>query len=418
MMVMVRIKLIEIKPYSKNGKRHSQKQIQQIANSIKEFGFNQPIVIDRDNVIIVGHGRYEAAKLLDLKEVPVLQVDLDEKRAKAYRLADNKLNESEWDMSLVIEELKELDTLGFDIDLTGFDRDLLIEPDEKDDFIPDNAPTRCKRGDIWLLGNHRLMCGDSTKREDVERLMDGKKAELLFTSPPYSDMRTYGGGKDLLVDNLSEFVSVFGPYVNYQVINLGIQRKNGEIFEYWNEYIRKAREVDYKFLSWNVWNRETARSIGQQRAFFPIAHEWIFIFGKESKDINKTKEKSAFTKQDKRLVKTRRQKDGSTKYSSVGNLIGSMTKMTSVFTSQPELSNAVRKTHPATFPVLFPQEFIKAMTKINDIVVDPFLGSGSTLIAAEKTNRICYGMEIDEKYCDVIIKRWEDYTSQKAINVV
>src|SRR3990167_3402228 len=184
MMVMVRIKLIEIKPYSKNGKRHSQKQIQQIANSIKEFGFNQPLVIDKDNVIIVGHGRYEAAKLLNLDKVPVLQVNLSEKKAKAYRLADNKLNDSDWDMDLVIEELKSLEDDAL-VALSGFEKDLLIEPDEKDDIIPENVETRVKLGDIWQLGQHRVLCGDSTQPEAVLRLMDGKKADMVFTDPPY-----------------------------------------------------------------------------------------------------------------------------------------------------------------------------------------------------------------------------------------
>lgn len=142
----------EIKPYEKNAKKHSTKQIKQIANSIKEFGFNQPIVVDKNNIIIVGHGRLEAAKLLGLTEVSTLIVDLTEEQAKAYRLADNKLNESEWDIKLAIEELKEL-SKEMQV-LTGFDLDLLIEPDEKDDVIPENVPTMTQKGDLWQLGRH------------------------------------------------------------------------------------------------------------------------------------------------------------------------------------------------------------------------------------------------------------------------
>ena len=160
-----------IKPYNKNAKIHSKRQIEQIANSIKEFGFNQSLVVDKENTIIVGHGRYEAAKLLGLTDVPVIQIDLSEEKAKAYRLADNKLNESDWEMGLVIEELKGL-TLEL-VDLTGFDRDLLIESDERDDLVPDNAPPVAKIGDLWALGRHRLMCGDSTSKEAVERLTYG-----------------------------------------------------------------------------------------------------------------------------------------------------------------------------------------------------------------------------------------------------
>ena len=140
----------DIHPYPKNAKKHTAKQIAQVAASIKEFGFNQPIVVDKDNVIIVGHGRYEAAKILGLEKVPTIQVDLTDKQAKAYRLADNKLNESDWDMDLVIGDLKELDSILFD--LTGFDSDLLIEPDDKDDVLPENPPPKAKLGDLFVLG--------------------------------------------------------------------------------------------------------------------------------------------------------------------------------------------------------------------------------------------------------------------------
>ena len=163
------IKIQDIKPYEKNAKKHPKKQVEQVAKSIKEFGFNQPIVIDKKGVIIVGHGRYEAAKLLGLSDVPVIEVELTEEQAKAYRLADNKLNESEWEMDLVIEELKGLDDDM--LDLTGFDKDLIIEPDEKDDEVPEvPEEPKSKLGDLYELGKHRVLCGDSTKVADVERL--------------------------------------------------------------------------------------------------------------------------------------------------------------------------------------------------------------------------------------------------------
>ena len=165
------MKIDELKPYPKNARKHSPQQIELIKKSIKEFGFRQPIVIDKNKEIIIGHARLEAAKQLGLKEVPVIDAkDLTPQQVRALRISDNRLAElAQWDMSLVIEELKGLDTNL--VDLTGFDRDLLIEPDEKDDIIPDSAPTRAKLGDIWALGRHRVMCGDSTKKEDVERLM-------------------------------------------------------------------------------------------------------------------------------------------------------------------------------------------------------------------------------------------------------
>lgn len=194
-----------------------------MAESIKKFGFNQPIVIDKNNVIIVGHARYEASKLLGLKDVPVLQVDLTDEEAKAYRLADNKLNESDWDMDLVIEELKGLnDEL---IDLTGFDKDLIIKPDKDDDVIPKlPKESKAKRGDIYQLGKHRLMCGDATKIEDVEKLMDNEKAQMCFTDPPYNI--NYTGGmvkkkktKKILNDNMkSEQFYFFLLEINKRII--------------------------------------------------------------------------------------------------------------------------------------------------------------------------------------------------------
>jgi site-specific DNA-methyltransferase (adenine-specific) len=179
------MKIENIKPYEKNAKKHPKKQVEQVAKSIKEFGFNQPIVIDKKGVIIVGHGRYEAAKLLGLSDVPVIEVELTEEQAKAYRLADNKLNESEWEMDLVIEELKGLSEDM--LDLTGFDKDLIIEPENKDDEVPEvPEEPKSKLGDLYELGNHRVLCGDSTKAEDVERLMDGKLADMIHTDPPYN----------------------------------------------------------------------------------------------------------------------------------------------------------------------------------------------------------------------------------------
>ena len=178
------IEISKIKPYSKNAKKHPQKQIKQVANSIKRFGFVQPIVIDKNNEVVIGHCRLEAAKLLGLTEVPYISVEnLSDEEVKALRLADNKLNESEWDLNLVIEELKGLSSEM--MELTGFDKDLIIETDEKDDLIPENVPSVSKLGDLYELGKHRVLCGDSTKKEDVEKLMDGKKADMVFTDPPY-----------------------------------------------------------------------------------------------------------------------------------------------------------------------------------------------------------------------------------------
>jgi hypothetical protein len=187
--------ITELRPYPANAKKHPEKQIRQIADSIEAFGFNQPIVADKTGTIIVGHGRYEAAKLLGLTEVPVITLDIDEEKARAYRLADNKLNESDWDFDLVIAELKEL-SLPL-LDLTGFSRDLLLNNDENDDVVP-GAPAvaRSNPGDLYILGGkHRVICADSTKEETYAKLMGDAKADMVFTDPPYN-VNYKGQGKN------------------------------------------------------------------------------------------------------------------------------------------------------------------------------------------------------------------------------
>ena len=376
-----------------------------------------PIVIDSQNIIVAGHTRWKAAKKLGLSEVPcIVADDLNDEQIKAFRLADNKVSEkAEWDFELLSDELEDL--FDFDMSVFGFDD---VQEDEEpqevteDEFDVETAPEpRAKLGDIYQLGNHRLMCGSSTNIEDVEKLMDGSTAKMLFTSPPYSDMREYEGGKDLSVDNIAMFIAAYRPFTDYQCVNLGIQRKENDIVQYWDEYIRIAKESGYKLLAWNVWDKLMCGSIGQQSAFFPIRHEWLFVFGTEFFEINQTWEKKEESIKDTRQRKVR-QADGSMKYSSTGITSNKYKQMESVLPMHAELGS-IRSLHPATFPVGLPGEYIKAMSDVGDIVIEPFCGSGTTLIACEQLDRCCYGMELEPKYVDVIIDRWEQFTGEKAV---
>jgi len=250
------------------------------------------------------------------------------------------------------------------------------------------------------------MCGDSVNINDVERLMNNEISEMLFTSPPYSNMRDYNGGKNLSVDNLIEFIPTWMPFVKYQVINLGIQRKDNEIVQYWDEYINKAKECGYKFLSWNIWNRSgSGGSVGAITALFPIEHEWIFVFGTNADrdSLNKTvKNKHG----GQHRTGGDRQKDGS-----LINKSRDINKFRRIGTVQNidfERDLSVKRSHPATFPVKLPSEFINTMSDKGDIICDCFLGSGTTMVAAHQLDRICYGMEIDPKYCQVIIDRMKN----------
>lgn len=413
-------KVSELIPYV-NNPRKNDKAVDAVASSIKNYGFRNAILIDAKNEIINGHTRLKAAKKLGMLEVPcVMAEDLTPSQVKGLRIADNKVAEAaEWDYDLLKIEFDDID------DFTGFDLDDLNLNDKEiteDDFNTDEALENIeepitKRGDIWKLGNHRLMCGDSTSADDVGRLMEREKAKMLFTSPPYSDIRDYNGDKNLSVSHLIQFIEVYKKFTDYQVINLGLQRKDHDIKEYWNDYIKKAREVGYKFLAWNVWNKNSIMSIGQSSSFFPIVHEWIFVFGIDFYDINLTWEKKPESIKKGRIYQPVRQKNGSMEYSTKGDMSKPYKKMESVLNLNAQQGN-IRQLHPAMFPVELPHEYIISMTNKNDIIIEPFGGSGTTLIASEQTERICYMMELDEKYCDVIIKRWETLTGKKAEKVV
>lgn len=380
-MDIVKFPIEKIQPYPKNAKKHPKKQIEQVAASIKEFGFNQPVVVDKNGVLIVGHGRFEAAKLLGFKEVPALIVDLSEEQAKAYRLADNKLNESDWDMDFVIEELKGLEE--FMIDLTGFSKDLILEPDEKDDQVPElPEEPKAKLGDIYLLGKHRLMCGDSTKLEDVEKLMNGQKADMVFTDPPYK-IQTEGGHKSDLSKSLQkqgraiEFIANFNPvdFLNILPTLFNTNTINAYVFcnkELLPDYLVWARDAGFSF-NVLVWKKPNAIPIGDSHR--PDI-EYLLLFRKNAIWNN-----------------------------GLSHIV-----------NYSRLIEAKRETglHPTMKPVDIITNQIKISSNNGSLLTDLFLGSGSTLIAAEKTNRICYGMELDPKYVDVIIQRWEDYTQKKA----
>jgi DNA modification methylase len=330
------------------------------------------------------------------------------------RVTEQGLYQFIHDHDLDFAEFKqETDIPDIDIDkfeASYFDTAQYGDDPENDNAVPEvNENPFTKLGDLIELGNHRLLCGDSTVKENVDRLMDGEKAEFCFTSPPYSDQRDYNGKLELDPKHLAKFLDA--PCKLFAV-NLGMCRKNGEVFPYWDNYIRYAKNKNMKFLSWNVWDRLEAGGIGNQTAMFEIDHEWIFIFG-ERKDLNRTVPHSEATKDKYKYgASTRRLKSGELKDI---ELTKTHNKKQLATVSRICLLKArnVDNTHPAMFPVELPVEYIKACSNEKDLIYEPFAGSGSTLIACEKTNRKCFMMELDPHYCDVIIKRWCDYTGNK-----
>ncbi len=405
------MKVSKLKFNPDNPRKISPAHLEKLKKSIKDFPQMmelRPIVYDPANMqVLGGNQRLSAIKALDMAEIPdswVLSADkLSDHQKKEFILKDN-IPLGEWDFAILETAFDEFDLgeMGIEVPQIG---ELETPTAEDDDYeVPDDVKTiqtNIKRGDIITIGKHRLMCGDSTSGTDVVLLMCGKGAEMLFTSPPYSDMREYTNESDLSVEYLSNFIRAFSDFCNYQCINLGIQRKNHEISEYWQTYIDMAKKSGYKFLSWNVWAKQNAGSIGNQSAFIPIAHEWLFVFGKAFKDINKTVErKTAIRKETHRKV---RQKDGSMKMGTIG-VQENLKEMESVLFTNTELG-AIRSLHPATFPIELPAEYIKAISNAQDIVADPFLGSGTTMVACHQLNRICYGMEISPQYCQVVVDR-------------
>jgi len=402
--------------YEYNAKEHTQEQIDSLAAHFIEHGLDQPIVIDKRNVIVKGHGRKLGAIQAKLSSVPVVvratETDLE---IKAMREFDNKVAEGRIILPKLRVTLDHLDRHNFDLSRTGYkplDLRKIMVPEsnyeKKDEDIIPEPPVQVdtKPGDIFQLGENRLICGDSVKVETLEKLFDGNRANFCFTSPPYADQRDYGGVA-LDVGYLSVFLKTGAQYCDLFAVNLGIKRKDFEVVPYWDGYISAARNAGLKLLSWNVWNRQgSGYTIGQATALFPIEHEFIFILGRPRKlnptIKNKTEKTHATithqdgTRTDKGTKKTNPKRN-------LGTVIACKTE-----------HRTGQGGHPATFPVELPVEYIKACSDKGEIIFDPFGGSGSTMIATEKTSRKCFMAEIEPKYCDVIIKRWENFTNKKA----
>jgi len=363
---------MQIKPYEKNAKKHPDKQLQQIADSVNRFGWQQDIVVDKDGVIIAGHGRYAAYQKHNLPEPPIKVADkLTKKEADAYRLADNKLNESDWDMDLALEELHDLADEELQ-KLTGFDLDLLIEPDEADDEVPDlPEEPQSKLGDLYELGEHRVLCGSSTDISNIEEVTKGH-VDLVFTDPPYgiSVVKNNKVGADFGVAKKGEYSDVIGD----------------DTLEVAEDFYNSCVALGYdKFIIWGG---------NYFMKFLPITTGW-FIWDKRGD----TGIKNTFA-------------DGEMAWTNIQPQVRIYKQLWNGMIREGEKD---KRMHPTQKPIMTLEKMINDYTKERDCIFDGFLGSGSTLIAAEKTGRICYGMELDEKYVDVIVQRYVDYVDNPVI---
>jgi len=393
-MDIIKLELDKIIPYARNP-RNNEAAVDKVAASIKEYGFRQPIVIDEEHVIIVGHTRFLAARRLGLEKVPVhIAKGLNEHQVKAYRIADNKTNEyAEWDEDLLGIELKELQDFDFDLDLTGFEEDELssildgVDLDvnnlaKEDDAPPAEEETITKRGDVWLLGSHKLICGDSTQEADFAKLMGSHKADMIFTDPPYN-VNYEGKTKEAMTiknDNMDS--NKFFEFLNAAFANISTYSKKGAGYYVCHadsegvNFRNALTENDFLFKQCIIWVKNT-QVISRQDYHWqhePILYGW--------------------------------KKGGPHKWYADR-------KQTTIWEyDKPQRSEL----HPTMKPVSLVQNGIKNSSKHGDIVLDPFLGAGSTLIACERMGRTCYGLELSEAYCDVIIRRYREYTQNEPIH--
>jgi len=382
-MEVIKVPIENLKLHPKNPRVHPDSAINKLAKSMREFGWTNPILASEEGFVLAGHARLKAAKKAGIKEVPVIFLPLRGVKAEAYMIADNKLqDETDWDLPKLKDLLQELDIGDINIDITGFEHSDIeelmaqfYEPDEKDDEAPETPEEPItKLGDLYKLGEHRLLCGDATKIEDVEKLMNGQKADMVFTDPPYGinldtdyspisknwkgrvsycDSKTY---KKIIGDN-----KIFN-FKDFDWLDCREQ------FWWGANYYLKELPVGG---SWFIWDKTAGHT--QQ----VVGSEFEMLWSKQK----------------------HRQEILMVKWAGVMGL---------------QTQDIKKRIHPTQKPIQLCEWFIHKFSNKDNIIIDLFGGSGSTLIACEKLKRRCYMMEIDPYYCDVIVKRWEKYIGKNA----
>ena len=360
-------------PYANNARTHSEEQIEKICRSIEEFGFINPVLIDEKQMIVAGHGRVMAAKKLGMDKVPCLRITgLTETQIRAYILADNKLAEDAgWDDEILKVELDELIDLDFDITIAGFDFEQEDTPEEiVEDEIPEEIQTVVKLGDIWVLGDHRLICGDSTDVDVIDKLMNGQKADLLLTDPPYGidvvQGKKVGGGK--IVES-HEYAPIIGDETTDTArasYDVALMNSNNQIIfggNYFTDFLPPSR-------CWIVWDKENTGNFADAELAWTSFDKGVRLY---------------------HFMWNGLCREGSREV------------------------EGKSRVHPTQKPVGMLGEILKDFSQENNLILDQFGGSGSTLIACEQLHRKCFMCELDPHYCDVIIQRWEKLTGKKAV---
>jgi DNA modification methylase len=424
-------------PFARNPRTHSDAQVAKLAASIVEFGWTNPVLVDGSQGIIAGHGRLAAARKLGLAEVPVIELGhLTLAQKRAYVIADNRLAlDAGWDEEMLAIELAELSESGYDLTLTGFTNDeieeLLVDAedgagtdDSNDtsedaaDYVPD-APVNpvSRSGDVWQLGAHRVICGDAADATVVTALMAGDTAVLCFTSPPYGNQRDY---TNTIIDWDALMRGVFNQLpmtANGQVlVNLGLIHREQEVIPYWDGWLDWMRTQGWRRFAWYVWDQGPGLP-GDWNGRLAPAFEFVFHFNRKDSEPRRPNKivpciyagRDTHLRGDGTSAGGMRNKDGS---KTAWNHVGQVTQETKIPDAVIRLMRHKGKIgqdidHPAVFPVALPQHVLETYTDAGDIVFEPFCGSGTTLLAAQRIGRVVRGTEIAPEYVDVTVKRFQ-----------
>jgi DNA modification methylase len=473
----------KLTPYARNSRTHSDEQIGQIAASIKEWGWTTPVLVDEDGSIIAGHGRTLAAQRLKMTEVPVMVAKgWSDSKKRAYVIADNKLAlNAGWDNEMLALELAEIGELGFDLDLTGFTADEIaalmpeeIEPGQTDEDAVPEVPEQpvTVLGDVWILGEHRVMCGDSTNISDVEKLMSGSKAQLLHADPPYGMGKQADGvaNDNIYEEDLDRFQMEWWATFRTFLEDNASAYVWGNAPELWSLWYKGGLKDSERLTMRNqiVWKKNTAQGINSAKyRSFPTSteHCLFFMLGQQeaSKDVDDFSEswisvfdylteqrkimnwavsdvcqilgkstathyfsKSQFQIPHKEAYETLQKKaQGKAFAKPYKQLESEFNKSRAFFDNTHEkmtdvwefgsVTGSERHGHATPKPVAMMERVMRSSAIKGGLCVEPFGGSGSTLMGAEKTGRVCYTMEMQPRYVDVIVKRWEDFTGKKAV---
>jgi DNA modification methylase len=408
----------QLKPYPHNARTHSKHQIRQIAESIRTFGFTNPVLVDAENQIIAGHGRAEAAKLLGLQEVPTIPLDrLSKEQIRAYVIADNKLAENAgWDRSILAIELQNLMTLDcadFDVTITGFEVaeiDAILEAARGAAAMEDSVPEPtlgcdpvAERGDLWLLGKHRMICGNSLREDTYRTLMGSRRAAVVFTDPPFNvkiDGHATGNGairhREFAMASGEMSEAEFVSFLNNSLRLMASFSVNNSVhyicmdWRHAGDLIAAGKQNYDEFLNLCVWVKDN----GGMGSFYRSQHELVLVFRKGKGPHRNNIQLGQFG----------RNRTNVWRYPGIHSL-----------SKQSDEGNLLAL-HPTVKPVAMVADAILDCTARGEVVLDAFLGSGTTLMAAERVGRICCGIEIDPIYIDVAIRRWQNYTGEAAVH--